>query len=130
MLGSYITGRVMDRDFQHTAEAYRRKHQLPESFKMDKSKLDDFPFERARMRNIWLVVAVFFASVAAYGWSIGVPIAVPLVLQFLSKSITPAPLLSTKTPPPYRMRQFSNTTRLLLHQSPTQRQPSSTSTPS
>ncbi|KAI9876711.1 MAG: hypothetical protein M1830_005891 [Pleopsidium flavum] len=81
MLGSYITGVIMDRDYQRTAEEYRRKHHLPEGTKVDKNELDDFPIERAR-NNVWWVVAIFFATVAAYGWSVGKHIAVPLVLQF------------------------------------------------
>lgn len=81
--GSYLTGRLMDRDYKVIERQYRQAHNIDAAVVLNRKDLADFPIEKARMRNIWWIVALFVGVTAGYGYSLYLNIlAVPLVLQF------------------------------------------------
>ncbi|KIM95859.1 hypothetical protein OIDMADRAFT_132862 [Oidiodendron maius Zn] len=91
IVGSTIIGKLMNRDYAFTESEYKSFHSLPEGYKLSKKDLpDDFPIERARLRNLWWIVVVFILSTSIYGWTLAFPaftakpgsIAVPLLFQF------------------------------------------------
>ena len=94
MIGSYVTGRIMDRDYRDVKERYRRQHHLGPDVKVDHYHYEDFPVEHARLRSVWWVALLSCVGVLLYGWLLRFPIAVPLVLQFLSKSTRTAPCVN------------------------------------
>ena len=90
IMGSFITGKLLDHDFRVTEARYRRENNFPTSEKLDvkavRGALRDFPIERARLRSAWWYVGIFCAASAVYGFSLSTHLAVPLILQFLSKA--------------------------------------------
>jgi MFS family permease len=92
VLGSWLTGRLMDRDYRRVEADYRTAKNVPVEESLDHKALSDFPFTHARLRSAGPIVLVFIAAVAGYGFAIssdlllsirGLGLAVPLVLQFL-----------------------------------------------
>lgn len=84
VLGSYITGRIMDRDYKIIEERYIKENNLEEGTSIDeKNRADNFPIECARMRSLWWILILFTCSIAGYGWTLNSSIAVPLILQFI-----------------------------------------------
>ncbi|KAK3392696.1 MFS general substrate transporter [Podospora didyma] len=86
--GSYITGKLLDRDYAIVEAEYRVSHRIPSSVALDRKKLADFPVMRARLRSSWYLVIAFVFSVGGYGFSITSPLlesnrgmALPLFLQ-------------------------------------------------
>lgn len=90
--GSYLTGRLLDRDYRVVEAAYRRAHGLAGDAPLDRKRLADFPVSRARLRSAWHLVGVFVAAVGGYGFAVSsgpllrsggraAALAVPLVLQ-------------------------------------------------
>jgi MFS family permease len=97
-LAAILSGKLIDRDYRKTAES----HNLP----IDRVRGDDltFPVEQARLRSVFLPLVVSVVSVIGFGWAldrhaVGViiprqtdsiadstiqPLAVPLVIQFIS----------------------------------------------
>lgn len=82
----------MTRDYRAAEAAYLRSRNLPPSYRVPTKSLPaDFPIERARLRNLPWIAALFVLATAAYGSSLQFPsltglrgwIAVPLILQFL-----------------------------------------------
>ncbi|KAK7987567.1 hypothetical protein PG989_007882 [Apiospora arundinis] len=80
-VAAFGTGKVLDRDYRHTA----KKEGIP----VDKTRGDDvdlsrFPIEHARLRSVKFSVALCPFFIAGYGWSLQqrTHMAVPLVLQF------------------------------------------------
>jgi hypothetical protein len=82
----------MTRDFRATEAAYKAARNMPGTSKISAKKVpNDFPIEKARLKNLPWVSAVFIGSTAAYGFSLASPqltslpgwIAIPLILQFL-----------------------------------------------
>ncbi|KAK6843709.1 major facilitator superfamily transporter [Apiospora arundinis] len=80
-VAAFGTGKVLDRDYRHTA----KKEGIP----VDKTRGDDadlsrFPIEHARLRSVKFSVALCPFFIAGYGWSLQqrTYMAVPLVLQF------------------------------------------------
>ncbi len=97
--GSYLTGRLLDRNYRIVEKAYRASHGLLDTdTPLDRKKLLDFPVSRARLRSAWYLVIVFILSIAGYGFAVTSPIlgsgksgmAVPLVLQFVIASTATA----------------------------------------
>lgn len=82
VLGSYLTGYLMDHDFRRTELSYKRTHNIDPSTKLKHKDLSDFPIEHARLRNIWWIILLFITSTAVYGPSLSYHLAFPLVLQF------------------------------------------------
>ncbi|OCL05139.1 MFS general substrate transporter [Glonium stellatum] len=82
VLGSYLTGYLMGHDYRRTELEYREKKGIAPSIQIERKALADFPIEKARMRNIWWVILIFTLATGVYGFSLNLPIAFPLVLQF------------------------------------------------
>ncbi|KAJ3455789.1 hypothetical protein MRS44_017271 [Fusarium solani] len=92
IVGSTIIGKLLNRDYAMTEENYKSSHGFKANHKFSKKALpDDFPIERARLRNLWWITALFIVSTAGYGWTLSFPsftsrrgaIALPLFFQFL-----------------------------------------------
>ena len=79
----------MDRDYKIIEERYIKENDLEDGTSIDKkNRPDDFPIECTRMRSLWWILILFIGSVAGYGWTLNSSIAVPLILQFISKYFT------------------------------------------
>jgi hypothetical protein len=94
-VGSLLSGRAMDSYYRKTRDELIRqtrtdseKHVDPEVIEKDPS----FPIEKARLQILPWVVFVYTTCVIGYGWALQsrVTIAVPLILQFISKLFSPA----------------------------------------
>jgi MFS family permease len=86
VLGSYLTGRLLDRNYAKYEQDFRSNN--PNSSENDICGTNpDFPIVHARLRDVWWVIGFFVVSTAAYGWTTNLMIAIPLVLQFISKSM-------------------------------------------
>ena len=89
VLGSYVTGIIMDQEYKaaqrkfHEAWCRRERSDDQSDCTIPSDDHDDFPLERARLRPIWIISAVFILAVGSYGWTLETHIAAPLVLQFL-----------------------------------------------
>ncbi|KAK0719206.1 major facilitator superfamily domain-containing protein [Lasiosphaeris hirsuta] len=96
--GSFLTGKLLDRDYVVVETAYRAAHGLPADVPLDRKRLaDDFPVSRARLRSSWGLVVAFVLAVGGYGFAVTSPVlegkkgmAVPLVLQFVIASTATA----------------------------------------
>jgi MFS family permease len=83
VLGSILTGYLMDHDYKHYETIYRTTHSMPADTPLAKPDLHDFPFERSRLRNAWWLITIFVLATSAYGFSLLLSIiAIPLTLQF------------------------------------------------
>lgn len=83
VLGSYLTGRLMDYDYKLIERRYREKNGIDADVPLNKKDLVDFPIEESRMRNIWWIVCIFILATALYGYSLRLDILpIPLILQF------------------------------------------------
>ncbi|KAH6633844.1 major facilitator superfamily domain-containing protein [Chaetomium sp. MPI-SDFR-AT-0129] len=91
ILGSYLTGKILDRDYRTVEAQYRLDKGLPADAPVSSKKTADFPVSQARLRSAWYQVLIFVASIGGYGYAITSPVlgtspsgmAVPLVLQFI-----------------------------------------------
>ncbi|KAK4465085.1 major facilitator superfamily domain-containing protein [Cladorrhinum samala] len=93
--GSYVTGKILDRDYGIVEDAYRARHSLDPSVPLvderKRGSLPDFPVGRARLRSSWCLIVLFVAAVAGYGFAVTSPllertkgmIVLPLLLQFV-----------------------------------------------
>jgi hypothetical protein len=99
-VGSLLSGRALDSyyrkirdDLISQARIDSEKHVDPEAIEKDPS----FPIEKARLQILPWVVFVYTICVIGYGWALQsrVTIAVPLILQFISKFLSPAPRHTT-----------------------------------
>jgi MFS family permease len=86
--GSYLTGKLLDRDYRLVESQYRIAKNIPAETELSSKKLADFPVSRARLRSTWIIVPVFLLSVGGYGFTVESPIltstpsmALPLFLQ-------------------------------------------------
>lgn len=81
----------MDKDYSTLEEQFIEEHGLPEGKKLDKkTRGDNFPIEKARLRSIWWIVAIFIITTSAYGWTLKTSLAMPLILQFFSTFLPPS----------------------------------------
>jgi hypothetical protein len=111
LIGSLFSGRAMDfyygkirDDIIRQARADSEKHVDPKAIEKDPS----FPIEKARLQILPWVVFVYTTCVISYGWALQsrATIAVPLILQFISKFFThtaPRDLASHLIPPSRRI---------------------------
>lgn len=89
IVGSYLTGKLMDHNYQATLRQHRQTHGDGGETVADASRVDpdptSFPIERARSRGTYYVLAVSTGTVVGYGWavSLGAHPSIPLILQFL-----------------------------------------------
>ena len=95
LVGSLFSGRVMNSSYRKIRDDIIRqtrtdseKHVNSEAIEKDPS----FPIEKARLQILPCVVFVYATCVIGYGWALQsrVTIAVPLILQFISKFFSPA----------------------------------------
>ena len=94
LVGSLLSGRAMDSYYRKIKDDLIRtrtdsgKRVDPEAIEKDPS----FPIEKARLQILPWVVFVYTTCVIGYGWALQsrVTIAVPLILQFISKFFFPA----------------------------------------
>jgi len=72
MLGSYLTGWMMDRDFSFVEKQYRERKGIEMTSPLSRKTLaaTDFPIERARLREAYWIVPLFILSTALYGYAI------------------------------------------------------------
>ncbi|POS71729.1 major facilitator superfamily transporter [Diaporthe helianthi] len=96
IVGSYVAGKIMARDFVRFEQLYLETHPgAPAPSKSKKAFASDFPIEHARLRSIPWITLIFVVSTATYGFTVlpvdQLPpqaanpawIALPLFLQFL-----------------------------------------------
>jgi MFS family permease len=82
VLGSTLTGHLMDHDYNRTESEYRKEKGIADDIKLNKKAFVDFPIERSRLRSIWWIVLVFIATTALYGFSLSLnQITLSLLLQ-------------------------------------------------
>lgn len=88
--GSYLTGKLLDRDYRIVEGAYRASHGIPSDVHLDRKKLADFPVSQARLRSSPYLVVMFILAVGGYGFAIASSalaskpgMALPLLLQFV-----------------------------------------------
>ncbi|KAK8004388.1 hypothetical protein PG989_004107 [Apiospora arundinis] len=104
-----LAGTLMTTDYKAVQQAYNAAHDLPQDHELLSKNLPwDFPLERARLRHIPWITAIFTVSVGLYGFSMDgklLPwltsrpgwIAVPLLLQFLIAAGTNAIIAISQT---------------------------------
>ncbi|KAK0735259.1 major facilitator superfamily domain-containing protein [Lasiosphaeria miniovina] len=90
VVGSCLTGSLLDRDYRVVENQYRIARGLPADVLLDHNKLTDFPVSRARLRSSWYFAILFVLAVGGYGFAMASPtldsrqgMALPLVLQFI-----------------------------------------------
>ena len=87
MIGTIITGKILDKDYRRVQEKYNRSHAAESG--VSQATVDDhhnFPLEKARLRLIPIFVVLQFLSVMLFGWTVQytVHIAVPIVATFIT----------------------------------------------
>ncbi|KAK3382068.1 major facilitator superfamily domain-containing protein [Lasiosphaeria ovina] len=90
VVGSCLTGSLLDRDYRVVENQYRTARGLPADVLLDHNKLADFPVSRARLRSSWYFAILFVLAAGGYGFAMASPkfdskqgMALPLVLQFI-----------------------------------------------
>ncbi|KAI0133551.1 major facilitator superfamily domain-containing protein [Xylariales sp. AK1849] len=84
IFGAWVMGRLMDRDYKLYEAKHRSKHSIAPDPELDKTALDDFPIEHARLRQSWWHAIIVVLSACSYGYSLHLNhLAAPLALQFL-----------------------------------------------
>ena len=80
ILGSYLNGKMMDRNYRVTAQSIGRTID-----KVSGDDLGDFPIEKARAKGSCYLLTVYVCALAGYGWTVTrhVHESVPLLLQFV-----------------------------------------------
>jgi len=90
LLAALLTGKLVDYDYRVVARSLHSSPQEYPTVTNSRPSYDllAFPIEKARLRSVFLFLAITSISTAGYGWSLHASshIAVPLVLQFLSGS--------------------------------------------
>ncbi|CZR57059.1 related to synaptic vesicle transporter SVOP and related transporters (major facilitator superfamily) [Phialocephala subalpina] len=82
--GSILMGKIMDWDYRKVEKVYKAEKGIPESTKLNKKELLDFPLEKARLPQMWWIILLFTISTALYGFSLKLnQMALPLILQFI-----------------------------------------------
>jgi len=83
-VGSYCAGVLLDRDYRKIEEKYREELKAATTDKADGLNADSgFPTERARLRSIWPILAIFIIATGMYGFSFSFDLDAVLMLQFL-----------------------------------------------
>ncbi|CAI6043876.1 unnamed protein product [Clonostachys chloroleuca] len=80
IIGSYVTGKLMDRDYAKTLRELGWT-----TDRVNPDELVNFPIEKARARNTYLFLFVSTGTIVGYGWAVtqSAHPAVALVLQFI-----------------------------------------------
>lgn len=81
MVGTLITGKIMDRDYRRVHEKFENNSQLESDGRI-------FPLERARLGPVPVYASVQCLSILLFGWTVQYPdqvhIAVPIVATFFT----------------------------------------------
>jgi hypothetical protein len=87
VVSSILTGKLLDWEYRRTKARLDTRRQQDREKNGESGNGDDFPIEVARLRSTPVYLAIYVTAIAGYGWSLrsGTSIAVPLVLQFISK---------------------------------------------
>ncbi len=96
LVGSLLSGRAIDSYYRKIRDDLIRQTRTDSEKHVDLKAIEkdpSFPIEKARLQILPWVVFVYTACVIGYGWALQsrVTIAVPLILQFISKFFFPAP---------------------------------------
>ena len=80
IVGGYVNGKLMDRNYRVTAKQIGHI--------IDRKRGDDlqqFPIERARTRGSWYLIAILTGTLIGYGWALEQQchVSIPLLLQFI-----------------------------------------------
>lgn len=80
ILGGYVNGRMMDRNYEITATQIG--HQIDRDCG---DNINQFPIEKARTRGSWYLLGVLSLVLIGYGWALDQRshVSVPLILQFV-----------------------------------------------
>ncbi|KAK8069372.1 hypothetical protein PG994_005988 [Apiospora phragmitis] len=70
MLGSSVTGSVLDRLYKRYEAEYRRTHEIPDEVSLKTKLPKDFPLEHARLLSTCFITPVFIVTICLYGYSI------------------------------------------------------------
>ena len=117
LIGSLLSGRVMDTYYKKIRDDLIRQTRIDSEKHIDPKAIEkdpSFPIEKARLQILPLVVFVYTICVIGYGWALQsrVTIAVPLLLQFISKlfppALSPQDLTSHHAPPSRRFSCYHN----------------------
>jgi MFS family permease len=78
ILGSFVTGKLMDRSYALTAKEISRTID-----KVHGDDLDSFPIEKARSRPSWYMIGIGTYTLIGYGWSVVASAhpSIPMLLQ-------------------------------------------------
>ena len=99
LVGSLFSGRVMNSYYRRTRDDLIRQARTDSEKHVDPhvdleaiEKDPSFPIEKARLQILPWFVLVYAACIVGYGWALRprVTVAVPLILQFISKFFFPA----------------------------------------
>ena len=94
LVGSLLSGRSMDSYYRKIRDDVIRQTRVDSEKQVDPEAIEkdaSFPIEKARLQILPWVVFVYTTCVIGYGWALQsrVTIAVPLILQFISKPFPP-----------------------------------------
>ena len=92
-LAAYFTGKLLDRDYRIIS-----KHH-PRPVDVSSHNLSDFPIERARLRSVFIFIAMNTFATAGYGWALAsrTHVAVPLIMLFFTGSTSAATFVACGT---------------------------------
>jgi hypothetical protein len=94
LISSFFSGRAMDSYYRKIRDDVIRQARVDSEKQVDPEAIEkdaSFPIEKARLQILPWIVFVYTTCVIGYGWALQsrVTIAVPLILQFISKSFPP-----------------------------------------
>ena len=94
LVGSYVSGRILDRDYRIIAGQIRSRSEVEKANMMEVSTGKRFPIEHARLRSIWIMITIESLSVAGYGWCINQKVNVAVLVIMSICITTPQAIIS------------------------------------
>ena len=93
LIGTWLSGKLADSYYRKIREEVIRQGQSDSEKDIDPKAVENdptFPIEKARLQILPCIMFVYIACVIGYGWSLQsrVTIAVPLILQIISKFVS------------------------------------------
>jgi len=93
LIGSWVSGKLIDSYYRKVRDDLIRQARSNAEKDIDAKALEKdptFPIEKARLQALPCIMLVYTACVVGYGWALQsrVTIAVPLILQFISRFIS------------------------------------------
>ena len=107
LIGSWLSGKLTDSYYRKVRDDHIRQARIHAEKDIDAKALEKdptFPIEKARLQVLPCITLVYSACVVGYGWALQsrVTIAVPLILQFISRFISRALLHGMISSPPFQ----------------------------